>query len=177
MKAMKNNAQKIDDATEDLFTISQSRKKAVLVILQTIPLSKIVEMLNFNAEGSLYRDVKDSYRYGSQHLDVLAIIFSGANNSGVPPLDFNLMPIIFKDRDICSLKDNFERYFPCVVELQDCIPGIKKSLLERAFLKNLSTCTTGSSTLFSNPTRNISSESVSSSIPGDERWTKLKTVC
>lgn len=87
LKAMKSNAQKIDDATEDLFTVSHSRQKAVLVILQKIPQTKLIGILK-------YRDIKDSYRYGAQHLDVLAITFSGSNNCGIPPLDFDLMPII-----------------------------------------------------------------------------------
>lgn len=76
--------------------------------------------------------------------------------------------------DVCSLKDNYERYFPSVVELQDCNPGIKKSLLERAFLKKLPPNITGPSTILPSNTKCMPSMNAPSP-SSDEIWSNTKT--
>ena len=111
-------------------------KNAVAVMLSSMNVKEIVEALHLEDPESEYHSLRDAN--GKQHIEALAIIFSGSYSNGIPCFPPHFTPYEIVDtRMVYSaiLKNNWRDAFPTVVMMQrnDRIP---KSSLERFLLLN-----------------------------------------
>ena len=65
------------------------------VLLSDLPITKLLGVLDLESSDSSYCDVRDRNRHGQQHIDCLAIIFSGALNDGKTGSVFSLILPLF----------------------------------------------------------------------------------
>ena len=136
---------------------------ALLGVLKTIDL---LNLLDFDSPDCSYCSVKDIARNGQQHIDALAIIFSGSQNGGVSYCSEDHNPFQTEPEDDrsgkvssrppVSWKEDWRQHFPtmAVLEANSKIP---KYLFTRGFIKK----TKGSSSTTPTSSSNVSSSSAS----------------
>ena len=111
-------------------------KNAVALMLSIMNVKEITEALHLEDPESDYHALRDAN--GKQHIEGLAIIFSGSYNHGIPCFPPHMTPYEIVDtRMVYSavLKNKWRDAFPTVVMMQrnDKIP---KSSLDRFLLSN-----------------------------------------
>lgn len=111
-------------------------KNAVAVMLSSMNVKEITEALHLEDPESDYHALRDAN--GKQHIEGLAIIFSGSYSHGIPCFPPHMTPYEIVDtRMVYSavLKKNWRDAFPTVVMMQrnDKIP---KSSMDRFLLSN-----------------------------------------
>ena len=107
-----------------------SKKRAAYSIISRMDAREIVMALRFDDPDSEYHALRDAT--GKQHIEGLAIIFSGAYNKGIPCFPPNLTPYDMLDTNVeytAILKENWRQMFPTIVMMQrnNCI---QKSTLD-----------------------------------------------
>lgn len=116
--------------------ITLSKKAAVFKLLSEVQGKDIEQLLKLDDPESQYRSLRDSD--GKQHVEGLAIIFTGAYNNGIPCFSENYIPYDIVDKQfeyIATLKDNWRQKFPNVVMMQQS-SKIDKSVLDRFLLRH-----------------------------------------
>lgn len=117
------------------------------VLLSDLPITKLLGVLDLESSDSSYCDVRDRNRHGQQHIDCLAIIFSGALNDGKYYLDDDRNPFHMKPNDgenagakatpILTWKANWTDHFPTMSEMESS-SLIPDYLFKRGFVKKSS---------------------------------------
>lgn len=138
-----STAQKLDHARE---TASQlvDTKTEMSAPLSGIKISELVRLLDFGSPDSSYCSARDQARGGRQHIESLAVIFSGSQNKGVSYCSEDHNPFRTESgghksgkgfaRPVVCLKDDWTNHFPSMATLE-AYTTIPSYLFVRGFLK------------------------------------------
>lgn len=119
-------------------------KSMMSTLLANIKHTVLMTLLDLGSEDSLYSTVKDAARNGQQHIECLAVIFSGSQNGGKSFCNDRQNPFLVR-RESCanergtpvprvSWKENYEAFFPTLADLERN-QEIPTHLFTRGFLK------------------------------------------
>ena len=111
-----------------------SKKSAVSEMLSKMDVNDIINALHFEDADSEYHALRDPN--GKQHIESLAIIFTGSYNNGKPCFQANFTPYDLVDSNVhytAVLKSNWRKMFPNIVMMQRNV-SIQKSTLQRFLL-------------------------------------------
>ena len=113
-------------------------------LLSAIKTSELVRLLDFDSPDSSYCSPRDQARGGRQHIESLAVIFSGSQNKGVSYCSEDHNPFRTESegrksgkgsaRPAVSLKDDWINHFPSMATLE-AYTTIPSYLFVRGFLK------------------------------------------
>ena len=113
---------------------SLSKRKAVSDMLLKMDVNEIIEALHFDDPESEYDGLRDPH--GKQHIEGLAIIFTGSYNDNKPCFPANYTPYDLLDTNVeytAVLKINWQKMFPDIVMMQRTA-CIQKSTLQKFLL-------------------------------------------
>ena len=111
-------------------------KNTVAIMLSAMNVKEIIEALQLDDPESNYHALRNAS--GKQHIEALAIIFTGSYNNGVPSFPPNFTPYDIVDTRMeytAILKINWRDVFPSIVTIQR-IDRIPKSTYEKFLLSN-----------------------------------------
>lgn len=145
-------------------------KTAISVLLSALTNTKLLTLLDLDSADSSYCSLKDMHRHGQQHIECLAVIFSGSLNDGNYYFDddrnpFHLQPegrshAGVNPSNTVAWKTDWARHFPTMSELESNA-SIPSYLFTRGFIKKTSR-TPASASLSSSSSASASASSSSS---------------
>ena len=147
-------------------------------LLRSLKYSELIALLDLESPSCSYCSAKDIARQGQQHIECLAVIFSGSQNRGVSYCEDcrNPFKIIIGESGFkgaspkVSWKENWRSHFPTMAELEDILE-IPKYLFSRGFIKKTTgsakatPCSSSNSSISATTTSKDAGRSNSSSIP------------
>lgn len=117
--------------------------------------------MDFESPDCSYCSVKDIARSGQQHIECLAVIFSGSQNGGISYCDEDNNPFVKKSEGMregkgkllpeVAWKFNWQEHFPTMAALE-ANSEIPKYLFTRGFIKKTTRSATTTPTSSSNLT-------------------------
>ena len=126
-------------------------KTFMSTFLREIKHLQLITALDLDSPDSLYCDVKDLARNGQQHIESLAVIFSGSQNGGKSYCDdchnpFTVTPAGMRDESgkpipLVTVKKDWSSFFPTMAILQT-YKQIPPYIFTRGFIKKKSKSTT-----------------------------------
>ena len=156
----KNTAQKLDNARLSASDLADT-KTVMSALLADLSYIDLRDALKFEEADSQYCSVKDLARSGQQHIEALAVIFSGSQNEGVSYCEDKYNPFNVASEGIKGskgknvvLKKNWQMFFPTMVILQQS--NVPPHVLTRGF------CKKSMKAIIATPTSSSSSSSSSS---------------
>lgn len=135
-------------------------------LLSKLAKPQMTTLLDLGSKDSIYCSVRDIAREGQQHIDCLAVIFSGSQNSGKSYCSDAQNPFLVTEGDdvdrkgnpipLVSWKEDFEAHFPRLAELEQN-KAIPSYLFKRGFLRKAGASGTPIAILVSQSTSSSSS--------------------
>ena len=118
-------------------------KKEISDLLRSLKYSELIALLDLESPNCSYCCAKDVARQGQQHIECLAVIFSGSQNRGLSYCEESRNPFKtavgesgHKGASLpkVSWKENWRSHFPIMAELEEILV-ISKYLSTRGFMK------------------------------------------